>query len=159
MVALRLMPAPDEITLVTKEANVSVAGVGVELMVVAPPPMLPPHWMPRSRPALRCASRMRTSRFTCWPPLSVMVLTMAGLPYWATISSTFCIVTASVTLPPSRTRPLTELTLTLELGSAERIERAMSAVSTPTSTASSPTGAPSAENRLTVVVPKALPTR
>ena len=68
-------------------------------------------------------------------------------------------VTASLTLPPSFTRPLTVLTLTLEFGTAARIERAMSAVSAPTSTASRPTGAPSAENRFTVVVPKALPTR
>src|SRR6185437_2776242 len=118
----------------------------------AEPPAWAPHEMPSSRPASRCASRMRTSRLTCWPPTKVMVLTTAGLPYWPTMSSTFCIELASVTVPESSTR-------TLELGTAARIALDMPLVSAPTSTASRPTGAPEAENRLTVVVPNDLPTR
>ncbi|WP_248304838.1 hypothetical protein [Breoghania sp. L-A4] len=74
-----------------------------------------------------------------------MVLTTAGLPYCATISSTFCIEGPSATDPASRTRPLTVLTVTLELGMAARMERVMSPVSAPTSTASRPTGVPEAE--------------
>ena len=54
-------------------------------------------------------------------------------------------------------QPLTALTLTFEVGMAARIERVMSLVSAPTCTASRPTGAPAAENRFTVVVPKDLP--
>ncbi len=69
----------------------------------------------------------------------------AGLPYWLTMSRTFCIELASLTVPASRMRPLTALTLTLELGTAAWIERAMSLVSAPTCTASSPTGEPAAE--------------
>ncbi len=160
IMALRLMPPP-EMMLVMKDENelASAAGLlGPPPMVALKPPAEPPHWIPSSRPASRCASRMRTSRLTCWPPVRVMVLMTAGAPYWATMSSTFCMVAASPTVPESCTRPLTLRTFTLEFGTPALIEREMSAVSAPTWTAIRPTGTPSAENRLTVVVPNVLPT-
>ncbi len=140
IVALRLMPP--EITLVMNCEN----DLSAVLLTLTPtPPTSPLQAMPRSRPASRWASRMRTSRLTCCPPVSVIVLMICGLPYWATMASTLSMVTASVTLPLSLTRPLMVETLISADGMPARIERAMSAVSAPTSTASRPTGLPSAE--------------
>ena len=143
IVALRSRPELAAITPVTNSEKESAFGLPTATLV--PPLDSPAQLIPSSRPASRCASRMRTSRLTCWPPTSVIVLITAGLPYWSTMVSTFCIESASVTVPLRRTRPLTVPTFTLDVGTAAWIEREISAVSAPTSTAKRPTGAPAEE--------------
>ena len=145
---VRLMPPP-EMTLAMKAEKVAASAAGLQRIAAEGVGLVPPVWpaqsMPSSRPASRWASRMRTSRLTCWPPVRVMVLMTAGLPNWPTMASTFCIESASGTVPESWMRPLTVETLTLEPGTPARIAREMAPVSAPTSTASRPTGVPAAE--------------